>query len=245
MNTLPPSSRERVQQALATLYEEAGVPEHSTSSSIVLLGEIIASTSLNCAEVSGLTMRSAMLHLAHQRTLPEQLTIEDEHAPLAGFLFATERYGTIFACQEDLIVRRRFTVAHELGHYFLHVRPSLPRLREQGLTEIYEYLPIQQIKGDEEEDLEETKSAEASSGELRIVGGTGTLPWSADLVEREADVFAAELLMPRMMVRLLYQRYHGMVSGKDLIWRLASEMLVSGEATRHRLQDLGLIVEAE
>jgi hypothetical protein len=236
MTTLPPASVERVHRAIAEMRAEAGLPERIDSPPIVPLGEIIAATNLNCAEISGLTLRTAMLHLARRHTLanlPEQI---DDQAPLAGFLYATLRYGTIFARQEDLIVRRRFSVAHELGHYYLHIRPSLADLRAQGRTEIYEYLPGQRDSGGEED-----ASSDLAEGKLQVVGGAGGLPWSSDLVEREADAFAAELLMPAMTVRLLYQRYRSMAGRSDLDWRLASEMLVSSTAAHRRLEDLHLI----
>lgn len=240
MNTLPPDSRARIQQALSDLFAEADVAEPEHLSPIVPLGEIISSTNLNCVEIPNLTLYTAMLHLTHQRTLAELPNHADEHDPLAGFLYATLRYGTIFARQNDLIVRRRFSVAHELGHYYLHIRPHIPELRAQDRTEIFECLPQQPAAADENDD-DVTAPTEPPPGELHVVGGSGGLPWAGDLVEREADAFAAALLMPEMVVRLLHARYRAINSSKDLVWRLAGEMLVSSTAMRRRLQDLRLI----
>ena len=238
MNTLPPPSRERVQQGLNALHLETGMAPQPQNGAIVPLGEFIGATNLTCVEVAGLTMHTALRHLAQERILPDIDLGYSAHDPLAGFLYATDHYGTIFSNQNDLVVRRRFTVAHELGHYLMHVQPALPQMQAQGLPEVYEYLPLYDAPDDE---AEPATAEDAMGGHLHLVGGTTELPWSTALVEREADAFAAEVLMPQMMVRLLFERYRTMVNDIDIVWRLASEMLVSRAAMRRRLHDLGLL----
>jgi len=63
----------------------------------------------------------------------------------------------------------------------------------------------------------------------------------ADVMEREANRFAAELLMPAEVCRARaaeVRRKYGCCPRGVLIYRLASELLVSREALRYRLQAL-------
>lgn len=65
----------------------------------------------------------------------------------------------------------------------------------------------------------------------------------ADAMEREANRFAAELLMPAELCRARaaeVQRKHGCCPRGVLVYRLASELLVSRQALRYRLQALGV-----
>ena len=87
--------------------------------------------------------------------------------------------------------RRRFTIAHEIGHFVLH--PGRPRLERGG------------------------RVTEAGRSE-----------------EREADAFAAALLMPEHLVREAVYEH-----GAD-VPRLADRFLVSSAAMQVRLRSLGL-----
>lgn len=61
--------------------------------------------------------------------------------------------------------------------------------------------------------------------------------------EREANLFAAELLMPRELLQARaaeLRSTHGVCPRLVLAYRLASELLVSREAMRYRLKYLGL-----
>jgi hypothetical protein len=87
--------------------------------------------------------------------------------------------------------RRRFTIAHEIGHFVLHQEPSRP---ERG-------------------------------GAVDEVGRRE---------EREADAFAAELLMPEHLVREAVREH-----GPDVA-RLADRFAVSRKTMQARLRHLGL-----
>lgn len=87
--------------------------------------------------------------------------------------------------------RRRFTIAHEIGHFVLHPQRLAPER-----------------------------------------GGAGNAAWQAQ--EREADQFAAELLMPEHLVREAVALHGADVS------RLAGRFDVSQQAMRTRLRRLGL-----
>lgn len=92
--------------------------------------------------------------------------------------------------------RDRFTIAHELGHYFLHYR--LPR-----------------VKGDD-------------------VGPVRAARYGGDLVEVEANWFAASFLMPEATFREAFE-----TTGGDLV-ALASQFGVSTSAAGVRAKSLGL-----
>lgn len=87
--------------------------------------------------------------------------------------------------------RRRFTIAHEIGHFVLHPHRLAPERN-----------------------------------------GGGNAAWQAE--EREADQFAAELLMPEDLVREAV-----LLQGADAV-RLADRFEVSRKAMQARLKWLGL-----
>ena len=126
---------------------------------------------------------------------------------LAGFVFAAGRVGWAFVSAADPLPRRRFTAAHELGHFVLH-RETMGRFRADTDATLREA----------EDDV-------------------------ADRMEREANRFAAELLMPAEVCRARaaeLRNKHGCCPRGVLVYRLSSELLVSREALRYRLQSLGV-----
>jgi IrrE N-terminal-like domain len=128
----------------------------------------------------------------------------DHPTPLEGFLFRFGRSARAFINADQIVTRRRFTVAHELGHFVLHSATMKGNFQDIKIHE----------KGD-----------------------------AVDQMEREADQFAAELLMPEAMVRYrakLLTETHGAAPRAVLVARLASEFLVSREAMRYRLTALGV-----
>lgn len=162
--------------------------------------------------------------------------------PLAGFLFANEGGAAVFVRLNDPISRRRFSAAHELGHYMLHFVPQATQLfarRER----------IQYISG--EPAAPQTFAApvalaiaRAAQGDSRgDTQGTGELEAQREHQQREAeaDAFAAELLMPSALVSELARHERGLWSDSDLIWRLSQALLVSRMAMWRRLSQLGWV----
>lgn len=112
---------------------------------------------------------------------------------MSGLLYPLERRIVVNA--NDGPPRRRFTLAHELGHWVCqalagHVQPVYCRADQVGV------------------------------GEGRAL-------------EREANIFAAELLMPEPLVRKKFA-----ASGR--LKKLATDVGVSEEAMHWRLYNLGL-----
>lgn len=117
----------------------------------------------------------------------------DPHLDVSGMLIPPERRICLNATEPP--ERRRFTLAHELGHWTCQVLEGMPashycRAEEVGLDP------------------------------------------RAKAIEREANVFAAELLMPEVMVR---ERFAGSISV------CAEAFGVSEEAMHWRLYNFGLV----
>jgi Zn-dependent peptidase ImmA (M78 family) len=158
--------------------------------------------------------------------------------PLAGYIYASKTSGHIFVEHNDLLVRRRFSVAHELGHYLLHFRPLImsPLVHDEGEQfEISEAISFSSAN----EDVEDLPTGRVFSP---LQAKFSALLPAEIQMEDEANQFAAELLMPAEIVQALVKRYSPVCRGDDLLWRLATEMLVSKAATYRRLKDLQLSV---
>lgn len=226
-----------VAMAIAQLYEETGVPLPTPDQCIVPLGDLVGNYNLTCTELPKLTGETAAEFLVRQGSIlapPENVDGEK----LAGFLYATAMHGSIFVERGDRMTRRRFSIAHELGHYLLHFRPYFASLaaddeaRSLGAMETFP-------SGEEE-----AEPHQLPQGDVVLNGsgkGAAFVP-SIQQMEREANQFAGELLMPVDVIAELVNRYSPEFRGSDLIWRLATDMLVSRAAMRWRLRDLGLLI---
>lgn len=100
---------------------------------------------------------------------PEAIAPESTGAEIAGFIDREE--GRIVVAQKYRCEWRRFTMAHEIGHWVLH--PQMRLRRERPLT-----------------------GAERANG-------------SRPAEEQEADLFAAELVMPRKPLTTYFQQHFG------------------------------------
>lgn len=131
-----------------------------------------------------------------------------------------ERYAARF---EEVIGLDHFTKGHEIGHWVLHVR------HESRTSLALE----KSVKGDQLFCRESPVTALGNSE--RSHSDSSESRW----VERQADWFAAGLLMPKELVIRVAQQYH------DITWEAIREMSnqfeVSRKAFRIRLENLGLI----
>jgi hypothetical protein len=171
----------------------------------VLLSAAFEQTGLVHTELPALTRGAVADFLAREGIRADDLG--DPAEPLAGFVFTAGRVGWAFVSAADPLPRRRFSAAHELGHFVLH-RQAMGRFRADTDA------TLREAEGD-----------------------------AADLMEREANRFAAELLMPAEVCRARAAQLrarHGCCPRGVLVSRLASKLLVSREALRYRLQALGV-----
>jgi hypothetical protein len=128
---------------------------------------------------------------------------ERDGLTVSGMLLPTER--EIYVNAEDVPARRRFTLAHEVGHWV-----------------------CQCLEG---------KSAPVMCRAEDVSEGTDRT------LEREANVFAAELLMPEPAVRAGWEPHAALDPEADATVLLADRFGVSQVAMRWRLYGFGLITE--
>lgn len=230
-----------IAETIARLYERAHVPHPTLQRRIVLLNELLGPYNLTCIEIAGLTSFAASNFLLQHGACVEPMKNANQD-PLAGYIYMSRTAGYIFVERNDPVARRRFSVAHELGHYLLHFQPLMASVRMSDEEEPFvlsEALSL--VTGNE--DTEDMPIGHVFVPEQ--VSLAFFLPPEAQM-EDEANQFAADLLMPAELVYGLVERYRSMCRGDDLLWRLATEMLVSKAATYRRLQDvqLGSLISA-
>ena len=169
----------------------------------VPLADYFPECGLDHVELPVLTRGSVAEYLLGQGMSVEELGEPAER--LAGFLCTAGRVGWAFVNASEILPRRRFTAAHELGHFLLH-REEMGRFR-----------------ADTDKQVQEADDA------------------TSDRLEREANRFAAELLVPAEVCEARVaglKREHGCCPRDVLAYRLASELLVSRQAMRFRLDAL-------
>lgn len=221
-------------RVITNLYTEARVPMPTPRQPIAPLSELVGSYNLTWVELSSLTGQSAVNFLLQRGAVidaPEQMTQE----PLAGFLYAYADFGCIFVEAGDMLVRRRFSVAHELGHYLLDFLPLLTDNADamNGDLTLIETVPLVSP---------ETAFDDLPTGSIKLSGTSQALKSALadEQAERQANQFAAELLMPADALQGLVTSYAPYFQGEDLIWRLATDLLVSKKSMRWRLRTLGI-----
>lgn len=225
-----------VAEAIAKLYSLANVPASSPLQGIVRLNELLGGYNLTVTELPQLTQKTAIHFLLQRGAMLEQKGAGSQDA-LAGFLYVDTHYGSVFVDRDDPVVRRRFSVAHELGHYLLHFQPLLHMYATNGEPancEIMEGLP----RTDEDTDPDSVPTGTlhlAQQSDLSLL-----LP-PFEQMEREANHFAAEVLMPTEVLYALARHTFSYLHGEELVWRLATELLVSQATMRWQLYHLGLV----
>lgn len=227
----------RISKTIEQLYEVADFNLADAASGIIPLYQLIdAAYPLRVIEKEDLTYKLAVEILSAETGHPISLPRNDDRS-LSGFLYAKLVYGCILVNNSDPIVRRRFSVAHELGHYVLHFLPLIDEANMRVEPEkmvMYEGL----VKSESDED------EMTLTGELMFTRATGRQPTADDIaqMEREADQFAAELLMPAHLCEKLVRQFVPRFGRERsvLARRLATEFLVSKSAMIRRLDDLNL-----
>lgn len=227
-----PSSRTAaIRAAIGRTYEEAEIapPTVGAESKIILLQKLVRGQGLIYQERPALTRASAAAflgdRLGHDFDVPGPAAEQ-----LSGYIYAAWESGVILVNRDDPVVRRRYTVAHELGHYLLHALPGL----EAGASVFSEVQPGGR-RADTEDEIGE-------DGEVRVIGSDAETTSGSRDWEVEANHFAAELLMPTNLCAALVEIYSPQCGGRRAVLakRLASELLVSQQAMTYRLTDLEL-----
>jgi hypothetical protein len=209
---------------VATLRSSFGIPVDPTRRGPVPLARFLDECNLLHVVLPTLTRREIAKFLRAEGIEFGALA-EDENGDgwLAGFLLTTGADGFVFVgeaeprprkegeeqrLQATPLGRRRFTAAHELGHFILH-RDRMGRW---------------------------IADTNASVVEDRDPDGISEM-------ERQANRFAAELLMPAEVCRARAEEFRTTFKTcprTPFAYHLAAELLVSPLAMRTRLEDLGV-----
>lgn len=228
-----------ITEAITELYKVAEVSVPSVTQRIVRLNELLGGYNLTVTEISQLTSQAAMSFLLQRGAILEPAISVNRDA-LAGFLYMNTHFGSVFVEQKDPVVRRRFSVAHELGHYLLHFLPLIKAKMadtEQGMLEMTEVFPIAS---------EDTELDMLPVGKVQLSEEADLLQLlpSFEQMEQEANQFAVELLMPADVLLELVAQYAPNFQGEELVWRLSTELLVSQATMRWRLHSMGLLAHS-
>jgi hypothetical protein len=147
-----------------------------------------------------------------------QLGLQVERAPLgdgiSGLLVIQDGRGMIGVSVTQPPVRQRFTIAHEIGHFVLH-KDVMPVFIDKQFLRPY---------------LTAFRDTSSSTGE--------------DWLEREANAFAAALLMPADMVRAAVAELGFDVADDEVIEDLSRLFQVSRQAMTFRVANLSLASES-
>jgi Zn-dependent peptidase ImmA (M78 family) len=126
---------------------------------------------------------------------------------VSGILIIEDSIGTIGYNQNESRVRRRFTIAHELGHYLLHSEES-NLFVDKNFKVMFR-----------------TTSSPEEEHKIRL--------------EREANTFAAAILMPDDLVNKEVENMEFDLGSEESIKELAKRFDVSTTAMYYRMMNLG------
>ncbi len=137
-----------------------------------------------------------------------QIRFQALQSDLSGFLYREQQRGVIGVNSFHPKVRQRFTMAHELGHFFLHQNDAL-YVDKAVQAKFRNNLSQQGIDED----------------------------------EMEANLFAAEILMPRDLIAQDLERTEAIDILDEDFDQLAHRYNVSTQALFLRLMNLGYVEE--
>lgn len=147
-----------------------------------------------------------------------KVKVSDLGDDVSGFLAVKNGKALIAINPDESIVRQRFSIAHELGHFYLHRNKGdvlyVSKQKRHSLGQEIHY-----------------RNEKSSSGEYKK--------------EREANGFAAAILMPESMLIKAIDLVSPFISIEEAIKKLAKIFHVSSIAMSIRLTRLGLISELE
>lgn len=115
-----------IADTIARLRKECDIPVDPSRRGPVPLDRFFTELAVSHVTLSGLTLGQVADQLRADAISVDDLG--DPATQLAGFLFFAGRIGKAFVNAADILPRRRFTAAHELGHFVLH-RESMKRFR--------------------------------------------------------------------------------------------------------------------
>lgn len=239
MNQLSQEKKEKINKMARQVFVQNNLDYDDPKAQIVPLNRIFTESPIIVAELPNgktLSTENAVKFLEREIGF-EMPDLQTDERKLSGFLYVAQDgkqfRGCILTDKTEPTVRRRFSAAHELGHYLLHFLPLLEIAHTENL-----FLTESLAFGEADENKAEIEMAEDFG--FRQINQE-----KKHEMETEADFFAAEILMPRNACLQAAQilKLNPEKNKKALIDRLATEFLVSFEAMKRRLEDLGAFDE--
>ena len=248
---IPQHRREAISQAVRKAYQDAEIDLDNLQPGIVPLYRLIQAYPISVDEIQDMTAQKVAEFLEEETEQKIEIP-EDKNCLLAGYLYLQQDRNSLYGCiltekrpSAAPIFRRRFSAAHELGHYLLHF---LPLIEINKINDAHEPLIVTEGLVNNTADIEESEpDSETLDGELSITDSLKAalkhLGIDRNLMEAEADCFAGELLIPEKACYELAQRFQGRFGRKldVLVSRLAPEFLVSKQAMKRRLLELNIM----
>ena len=250
INKIPKHRREAISQAVIKAYQDAEIDLATLKPGIVPLYTLIQSYPISVDEIQDMTAEKVAEFL--EKETGQTISIpEDKDCLLAGYLYLQQYQDSLYGCiltekrpSAAPIFRRRFSAAHELGHYLLHF---LPLLEVNTMNQSVKPLVVTEGLYHHSQTEEPETKEEKLNGELCLTNGLqavlNNLGIDRNLIEEEADCFAGELLIPEKACYELAKRFQSRFGKKldVLVGRLAPEFLVSKQAMKRRLLELGIM----
>lgn len=117
---IAPSRMDLIHRWIAEAFRRVGVALRATAppTGPVPLTRILEAFHITLQPVPGLTRGKAREFL--RLSAVEERLAESEKSPLAGLMVTRPAGSVVLVNAQDILTRRRFTVAHELGHHLLH-----------------------------------------------------------------------------------------------------------------------------
>lgn len=230
------AKKQAISETVRGVFAQINLDYDSFPPQIVPLNQIIAEYPLMIAELPNgktLSTKTAVkfLEIEIGFEMPE---LQTDERKLSGFLytakFGEHLQGCVFTDRSEPTVRRRFSAAHEFGHYLLHFVPLLKISDKENL------FLAESLAFNESEELQ-AEIEIAEDFDFKKIGTENKYE-----MELEADYFAAALLMPRnacLQAAQVLQWNQGK-NQKALINNLATLFLVSFGAMKRRLEDLAV-----
>ena len=150
------------------------------------------------------------------RALKIELRREAMEDDISGLLVTKNGKSVILVNNGHHPNRQRFTIAHELGHFALHTLGSADSLYVDRRFATFNLVEEQSMY---------PRAMNAGDPQQ----------------EKEANAFAAELLMPRVLLLESMRRNALNLSDEQDVGQLARTFMVSEQAMLYRLQNLSLL----
>ncbi|OWK37302.1 ImmA/IrrE family metallo-endopeptidase [Fimbriiglobus ruber] len=128
---MPTRTSDAVCEAVSALRQRAGIPVIPDRRGPVPLDRFFQAENVTHVAIQNLSTAAVVDYLVAERYVSGPHVLSDIEAtadPLEGFLFWVGDDGLAFITEADILPRRRFSAAHELGHAVMH-RSRMNRFR--------------------------------------------------------------------------------------------------------------------